>query len=133
MVKDYTVLDGMINNQASVLKDAYDRGYVHGMADGKDSMASEVVRQSREKYDEGFKEGYTAGSDAVMEHVVKKIVGIEDVQLPEEKETVTKDMILKSLDYIERLLHSGLGKKQSLEYLKKFIESEASGEEKVKN
>ena len=74
MVKDYTVLDGMINNQTAVLKAAYDRGYAHGMIDGKDSMTSVVVKEARERYDEGFRMGYSSGSDAVMEHVVKKFV-----------------------------------------------------------
>ena len=74
MTKDYTVLDGMITNQAAVIKAAYDRGYSHGVADGENSMQSELVRQCRAEYDKGYHAGYTAGSDAVMEHVVQKLV-----------------------------------------------------------
>ena len=118
MVKDYTVLDGMINNQGAVLKAAYDRGYVHGMADGKDSMASKLITN----YDDGFRKGFQAGSDAVMENVVKKILK-ENTAL-KDKEKVTKDLMDDALGYIERLITSGLGKKKSLKYLRKFIESE---------
>ena len=126
MLKDYTVLDGMINNQVAVLKAAYDRGYSHGLADGKDSMASAVVKINREKYDEGFNNGYEAGSTAVIENVVKKILENNNLEGGmTEKEIIDKDIIKEALAYIERLLKSGLGKKKSLEYLHKFIESEA--------
>ena len=125
MVKDYTVLDGMITNQAAVLKAAYDRGYSHGEADGKDSMASVVAKEIRDNYDEGFNKGYEAGSAAVMEHVVKKILSRRNIKTPNTEQRATKDVIEGALNYIERLIKSGTGKKKSLEYLRKFIESES--------
>ena len=124
MVKDYTVLDGMISNQTNVLKAAYERGYAHGVIDGKDSFASVLAKASKEKYDDGFHDGYSAGSDAVMENVVKKLINDGALSLPNGETVVTQDIVEKSLQYIERLLKTGLGKKKSLEYLKKFIESE---------
>ena len=126
MVKDYTVLDGMTNNQRAVLKAAYDRGYEHGIVDGKDSMASASAKHAKEEYDRGFNDGWAGGSDAVMENVVKKILGKnKHIDVPSNKEVVTVDLIKDALEYIERLLNSGLGKKKSLEFLRKFIESEA--------
>ena len=59
-------------------------------------------------------------------HIVKKILGkSEHVDVLGNKEMVTPDLVDDALGYIERLLNSGLGKKKSLEFLRKFIESEA--------
>lgn len=131
MVKDYTVLDGMINNQSTVLKAAYDRGYAHGVTDGKDSMASVSVKHAREEYDRGYTEGWSAGSDAIMKFVVSKFVEIpSDVEIMTDD---TKQILKDASNYIDRLLNSGLGKQKSLEYLKKFIETENNKEEEVQN
>ena len=47
MMKDYTVLDGMINNQGAVLKAAYDRGYTHVLADGIERATTETSKEKR--------------------------------------------------------------------------------------
>ena len=99
MRKDYTTLDGMITNQAAVLKAAYDRGYSHGVVDGEERKNSEL---STEKYNEGFRKGFMAGLDAAMEDIVQS-----------DKKAISHEVIYDALNYIERLLHSGLGKQKS--------------------
>lgn len=68
MMKDYTVLDGMITNQSAVLKAAYDRGYAHGLADGIERTTSEMKKADRKNYDKGYMEGYKAGVQVSMEN-----------------------------------------------------------------
>ena len=68
MMKDYTVLDGMITNQSAVLKAAYDRGYTHGLADGIDKTTFEMSKKDRKDYDKGYMEGYKAGVQVGMEN-----------------------------------------------------------------
>lgn len=63
-MKDYTVLDGMITNQSSVLKAAYERGYSHGFMDGKEKALSE----NKKDYDVGYLKGYEAGVQAGMKN-----------------------------------------------------------------
>ena len=68
MMKDYTVLDGMITNQSAVLKAAYDRGYAHGLTDGAEKTTSEMSKAERKNYDKGYMEGYKAGVQVGMEN-----------------------------------------------------------------
>lgn len=68
MMKDYTVLDGMITNQSAVLKAAYERGYAHGVVDGRDKATSEISKTDRKDYDKGYLDGYKAGVQAGMDN-----------------------------------------------------------------
>ena len=67
MIKDYTVLDGMISNQSAVLKAAYDRGYTHGIADGIEKSVQEINKKDRKDYNKGYLDGYNAGVQAVLD------------------------------------------------------------------
>ena len=63
-MKDYTILDGMITNQSAVLKAAYERGYTHGLADGKEK----ALFEGKKDYDKGYLKGYEAGVQAAMQN-----------------------------------------------------------------
>lgn len=59
-MKDYSILDGMIANQRTVLQTAFDKGFKQGYEEGREKNLTQL---RDEQYKNGFEAGQIIGKD----------------------------------------------------------------------